>query len=219
MNLIWLIVMVLSILMGLINGQYAGMSEAVLSSCGDAIRLCLSLAGAYALWCGLLAILEDAGLMRALARRMRPLMGLFPGVRGKEDVEDAVATNLAANMLGLGNAATPAGIRAIRGMKDISPDGERASDAMCMFLVVNASSLQLLPTTVVSLRAAAGAAQPFDIVMPTLLATLCSLVAAVAMMKAVLWGGRRLGDAFAGGGSPSRAGRVAGGKLPGSRRL
>jgi spore maturation protein A len=220
MNAIWFILLMGSILVGIVLGRGEAMTDALLASGGEAVAMCLSLAGAYALWCGVMNILEAAGAMDALARAMRPLLArLFPEAAGHTDVERAIATNLSANMLGLGNAATPAGIEAMRGMQALNKESERATDGMCMFLVVNASSLQLLPTTIISLRAAAGAAAPFDIVLPSLVATACSTVAAIAAMLLYRKGERVFGWRNAGGAARFAAHGDLGGRVARRRRL
>lgn len=199
MNAIWVILVVFCVLFGLVTGRIDEVSLSLLESGQSAVTLALSLAGAYALWCGLLAIMEKSGAIASLARWIRPVFRLFPGVKEKSAAGEAVATNLAANILGLGNAATPAGLTAMEKMRELEPLGDRPSNAMCMFLVINSSSIQLIPTTVISLRAAAGSASPADIILPTLCATACSTIFAVMAMKLWFWGEEK-GFGIVGGG-------------------
>jgi spore maturation protein SpmA len=166
---------------GMAAGRSAALSEAALSAVMDAVQMALKLAGGFALWSGMLAIVERSGAIRAATRAFAPLLGrLFPRVKKGSPALEAMAMNMTANMLGLGNAATPMGLRAMRLLGEDAPNGGAATDAMCMFLVINASSLQLFPSTVVALRAAAGSASPASVVLPTLLATLVSTVVGIA---------------------------------------
>ena len=156
---------------------------AMLSGAGEAVTLCLELAGAYLLFCGLIGVVKRAGGMEALGRRLSgPVRWLFPGAGG---AAAAIALTLSANVLGLGNAATPFGLAAMRELEKVNPHPGRATDDMCAFIAINASALQLLPTGVIALRASAGSAAPADIVVPTILATLASTAAAVLLCKLV----------------------------------
>lgn len=168
---------------GLMTGRGEALGLEVLAAGEDAVQLGLSLAGAYMVWSGLLSILERAGAVRALSRALgRPVAWLL-GREGQDpEVREAVCVNFTANLLGLGNAATPAGLRAMERMAAGARDG-RPTAGMCMFLLVNASSLQLVPTTVLSLRAAAGAPNPGDILLPALIGSAASMLCAVALGK------------------------------------
>lgn len=177
MNFVWAAMCCVGLVWGLAVGNAAQMGQAALSSGVEAVALALRLGGGFALWCGALQILEEAGAMRALCRALAPGMkALFPTLAKDSHAREAIAENFAANMLGLGNAATPAGVRAMRLLQAEERAGDAATNAMCMFLVLNASSLQLFPATVVSMRAAAGAQNPASIVLPTLCATAVSML-------------------------------------------
>lgn len=179
MNLIWAILCFVGLVWGMVNGRSAQLSEAALSAMQDAIHLAFKLAGGFALWSGMLNIVERSGVMRAVTRALSPILGrLFPSVSEGSLAREAMAMNMAANMLGLGNAATPLGLRAMRLLAEDGV-GETATNAMCMFLVINASSLQLFPSTVIALRAAAGSAMPASIVVPTLVSTAISTIVGI----------------------------------------
>ena len=182
MNGIFCIMMLLGLLYAAATGRADAAQRALLSGGGEAVALLLNLAGAYAFFGGLLGVLRACGAADALARAMeKPLSRLFRFAPGEEEALSDISLNLSANMLGLGGAATPAGISAMKAMARANPDG-RASNAMILFLVVNTSSVQLLPTTM-ALRAQAGAANPADIVLPTLLATAASTVCGVGICR------------------------------------
>lgn len=153
------------------------MGRAALESGVAALTLAARLAGGFMLWCGVLRILEESGGVRAFTRFLSPLMRrLFPALGEDSRAREAIAENFAANLLGMGNAATPAGLRAMRLMREEEGASEAATDAMCLFLVLNASSLELFPSTVVSLRAAAGSQSAASVVLPTLLCSAVSML-------------------------------------------
>ena len=184
MNGVFCALMMAGLLYAAATGRPDAAQRALLSGGGEAVGLLMRLAGAYAFFGGLLGVLRESGAADALARAMeKPLSRLFRFAPGEEAALGDVSLNLSANMLGAGGAATPAGMAAMRKMARVHPDG-RASDAMILFLVVNTSSVQLLPTTMIALRAQAGAANPADIVLPTLLATAASTLCGIAACRA-----------------------------------
>jgi spore maturation protein A len=188
-NFIWAFLIIAGTLVGLINGRAQAVSEAAINGAKDAALLCISLIGAYALWLGVLNIANAAGLVRAIAKKMRRMIQwLFPGVP-EGAASGYITMNIVANMLGMGNAATPFGLKAMKELQKINPEKERASDPMCMFLIVNASSVQILPLTVIALRSAAGSAAPAEIVLSALLAT--TVTTAVGITAGKIFQGRK----------------------------
>lgn len=184
MNLVFCAMLLAGVLAAAITGNASGAQAALLSGGNEAVSFCLSLAGAYAFFGGLLGVLRESGVTGALARAMRrPLARLFCFEPGEEKALDDICVNLAADMLGMGGAATPAGLCAMRKMAKAGGDDGRLSDAMTLFLVLNMCSVQLLPTTMIALRARHGASSPADIVLPTLLSTLASGLTGIALCK------------------------------------
>ena len=174
-----------------LTGRMAAVSAAALSDSGRAVQLVLSLTGNFCLWSGMMQIAQEAGLTDRLAALARPLTRrLFRGLRTEGEAMRAVTMNLAANLLGLGSAATPLGIRAMRAMaKEERADGA-ATDNMALFVVMNTASLQLIPTTNALLRAQAGAAKPLDILPAVWFSTFCSLSAgllAASLLRRFSW--------------------------------
>ena len=160
------------------------LSKAMIESAGGAVELAIGLVGVMALFLGLMKVAEAGGLLTILARLIRPLMvKLFPDVPADHPAMGAMILNLAANMLGLGNAATPFGIRAMQELDKLNPQRGTATNAMALFLAINTSSVTLLPTGVIALRAAAGASDPAAILPTTLLATIGSTTVAVVAAK------------------------------------
>ena len=179
---IWTGMAVLSILCGLATGRGDLVAAAAVEGAQAAVELCVSIAGMLCLWTGVMEIMRRSGLAEGLSRLLRPVLSaLFPQVSGDRGVMDSISANVSANLLGLGNAATPLGIEAVRRMKRKSPG--TASDAMCMLVVCNTASIQLIPTTVASVRAAAGSSSPFDILPAVWLASALSVGVGIAACK------------------------------------
>lgn len=182
MGWIWTGMVLLALGAAVLTGQTGALTAAALEGAASAIRLALGLAGALCLWSGAAKALERAGGMRALARLARPVFRrLFPQTAQDETAMGYLTANVAANLLGLGNAATPLGIQAARQMSRRTPG--RASDALCMLVVCNTASIQLIPTTVASVRLAAGCAAPFDILPAVWLASVISVCAGIGAVK------------------------------------
>ena len=179
---IWTGMAVLSILCGLATGRGDLVAAAAVEGAQAAVELCVSIAGMLCLWTGVMEVMRRSGLAEGLSRLLRPVLSaLFPQVSGDRGVMDSISANVSANLLGLGNAATPLGIEAVRWMERKSPG--TASDAMCMLVVCNTASIQLIPTTVASVRAAAGSSSPFDILPAVWLASALSVGVGIAACK------------------------------------
>jgi len=173
---VWTGMVVLSLGFGLATGNLDAVAEAALSGANSAIDLSLSMAGILCLWSGVMEIMNVCGLSDSLARAFRPLLRrLLPEAAKDSETLAAVSANVSANLLGLGNAATPLGIRAARRMA--RGCGGTASDELCLLVVLNTASIQLLPATVASVRAAAGSSAPFDILPAVWLASVLSVAA------------------------------------------
>jgi spore maturation protein SpmA len=161
------------------------LTKAMVESAAGAVELALGLVGVMTLFLGLMKVAEAGGMLTILARLIRPLMiRLFPRVPPEHPAMGAMILNLSANLLGLGNAATPFGIKAMQELDKLNPRPGTATDAMAMFLAINTSSVTLLPTGVIALRAAAGSANPAGILPTTLFATTCSTVTAILAARA-----------------------------------
>lgn len=184
MAMSWLLtsMAVFSFVFGLCHGTLPAVTAAALDGAQTAIKLAVSMAGTLCLWNGVLALLEESGLSRTLAALFRPLLRrLLPRSSRDPETLEAVSANLSANLLGLGNAATPPGIRAAQKMA--AGWNGVASDELCLLVVLNTASVQLLPTTVASLRAASGSAAPFDILPAVWITSLTSVAAGLMMAK------------------------------------
>lgn len=183
MGIVWAVMLLFSVLAAILGGKLGSLTPAALEGAQNAIELCISLAGALCLWSGVAKVMEKAGLMKKLGKLMRPVFRrLFPQASRDETALGYLTANVSANLLGLGNAATPMGIETVKRMKALS-NSNTASDEMCLLVVMNTASIQLLPTTVASLRASLGANSPFDILPAVWLTSLCSVSAGVFAAK------------------------------------
>jgi spore maturation protein A len=173
--------LVLGILYGAVRGMLPEITDAMLDSAKEAVTLCISMVGVLSFWMGFLKIAECRGIVNALARRMKPVLRfLFPRLPDDHPACEHITTNIIANVLGLGWAATPAGLMA---MEALSTDSRRASTEMCTFLIINISSLQLIPINIIAYRSEYGSVDPTAIVGPAILATICSTIVAVVFCK------------------------------------
>ena len=178
MNKIWFVMIVLSLCF-LLHTNPAGVLDTMIEASGQAFKLSIELCAIYAVWLGILELVEASGLSEKLARLLRPVIKKLFKI---DDVETQkmIALNMSANMLGLGNAATPMGINALKRLDDGSGI---ANHAVIMLIVLNSTSIQLLPSTVIGLRASAGSSSPADIILPTLISTVCTCVLGIILVK------------------------------------
>lgn len=185
LNAIWLTMMVLAVIVGLIQGRLDLVVQAVTDSAKQGFEIILGLAGIMSLWLGIMNIATESGLIQLLARWMRPVMcRLFPEVPPDHPAMGAMILNIAANMLGLANAATPFGLQAMKELQRLNIHAHTASNSMCTFLAINTSSVQLIPATAIAFLAANGSTHPTSVIVSSLIATTIStLVALIAVKK------------------------------------
>ena len=185
LNYIWLTIILLSVVLGGWNGHLKEVTDGAFDGAKTAVMtIALPLVGAMAIWLGIMRLAERSGLVQVLARALRPIMRrLFPGVPPDHPAMGSMVMNIAANMLGLGNAATPLGLRAMNDLEKLNPQPGTATNAMCTFLAINTSSVQLIPVTAIAVLAAKGSTNPSWIVGTSLFATSCAAVAGVTAAK------------------------------------
>lgn len=176
--------MIIGVVYGALTGNLGAVTDQALASAKEAVSLCITMASAMAFWVGIMRIAEREGMIERIAYRMGPLLTfLFPTVPKESEARAHIAANMVANILGLGWAATPAGLMAIKELKLLDARSGRATDAMCDFLILNISSLQLIPVNIIAYRSEYGSVSPTAIVGPSILATLVSTLAAVVFIK------------------------------------
>lgn len=188
MAFIWTGMVVLSVIFGITHGTIGDVGNAAMEGAAAAVELCLSMAGVMCLWSGIMSLMRSCGLTELLNRLFRPVLTrLLPRACRDEDTLAALSGNISCNLLGLGNAATPLGIQAAQRMA--RGCGDTASDELCLLVVLNTASLQLLPTTAAGVRAALGSASPFDILPAVWLASALSVAGGLLSAKLLsrLW--------------------------------
>lgn len=183
-NVIWFILLAFGIIAGLATGQGEAVSKSIMSSADSTVQLVIKLVGMMCLWCGVMKIAEKSGLTEKLAKLLRPIIRLLFKDAGKsENATGAIVMNLTANMMGLSNAATPFGIKAMQEMDKLNNEKGTASNDMALFLVMNAACIQLIPTTIISLRAAEGSSNPGVIIIPAMVSTGVAAIVGIVLCK------------------------------------
>ncbi len=201
LNYIWAAMIILGVIFGAVNGNMKEVTEAALDSAGEAVSLCIAMAGVMALWVGLMEIAEKSGLILKLTYKLSPFISfMFPNLPKQHKARDFISMNIIANVLGLGWACTPAGLKAMEELakleeergtvgylndgKEVGGKRERvASNEMCTFLILNISSLQLIPVNMIAYRSQYGSVNPAEIIAPAIVATLISTLVAVVYCK------------------------------------
>nr|WP_316625824.1 nucleoside recognition domain-containing protein [uncultured Ruminococcus sp.] len=182
LNVIWSLLVIASVVCSFLFGKSENLSAAMVDSGADAVELLLTLAGILTLWSGIMKIAEKSGLTTLLARLSAPLLRLlFPALDKDGEAFGFITMNLTANLLGLGNTATPLGLRAMAELDRLNGHGDTASDEMVIFVVMNTASLQLLPTMLGSLRQSSGSTAPFEILVPVWLSSASALTVALSI--------------------------------------
>lgn len=184
LNIIWLLLMALSVIFGIINGRLDAVVAAVTDSAKMAFEIALGLVGIMVFWLGLMKVAEECGLVTLIARALKPILTrLFPEVPPEHPAMGAMVLNMSANILGLGNAATPLGLKAMKELDTLNPIPGVATNPMCTFLAINTASIQLIPVTAMAYLAANGGTHPTDIISSALLASICTTTAAIISVK------------------------------------
>ncbi|RRD64016.1 nucleoside recognition domain-containing protein [Fretibacterium sp. OH1220_COT-178] len=183
-NIIWFGLLFIGIVVGMATGNVQAVTDAAIKSSKTAVELSMGLIGVMALWLGMMKVAEASGLVRKLALALKPLMvRLFPDVPADHPAMGSILMNLAANVFGLGNAATPLGIKAMQDLQTLNTTEDTATDSMCMFLAINTSSVTLIPATTIAYRVAAGSTNAVEIIGPAIFATFVSTTVAVISTK------------------------------------
>lgn len=183
-NWIWLFFIVAGFIVAAVNGKIDAVTEAAFEGAKTGVTVCFGLISVLVFWMGMMRIAEDAGLLKKLADLLSPFVRfLFPSVPKDHPAFGYILSNMSANVFGLGNAATPAGIKAMQELQKLNPDKHSASAAMCTLLAINTASITLIPTTMIAIKMNFGSANPTDIVGTTLAATAVALAAAIMLDK------------------------------------
>ncbi|MFZ5755150.1 MAG: nucleoside recognition domain-containing protein [Bacillota bacterium] len=183
-NIIWLFMILSGVFMAAWQGKPQVVTDAAFQAAQVAVRYALELIGIMSFWLGVMKVAQEAGLITTLAKLIKPLTGkLFPSIPSDHPALGAILLNISANILGLGNAATPFGLKAMQELQTLNGQSDKASDAMCTFLALNTSCITLLPTTIIGIRLTAGSQNPTEIVGTTVFATTLGMTVAVIADK------------------------------------
>ncbi len=183
-NYIWFIMIFFGILVGIFTGNGEGISTAIINSTESTVTFMVGLVGLMCFWCGVMKVAEKSGLTDKLAKLLKPILKLiFKEAAKDEKALGAIVMNITANMMGLGNAATPFGIKAMEEMDRLNTEKGRASNDMVLFLVLNSACIQLLPSTVISIRSAVGSVNPGVVILPAIISTTVAAIVGVICCK------------------------------------
>lgn len=187
LNILWPIFIILSFIYALISGNVSQVNEGIFNSLTDAVELSLTFLGTICLWNGIMAIAKKTSLIKNMTGFLKPFINfLFPDLKNNENAKQEISMNMIANILGLGNAATPLGLKAMKSMQKINDKKDRLSDSMMMFVVINTASIQIIPTTVIAIRNSLGSGNPTSIVFPVWIATIAAAVFGIIATKIII---------------------------------
>ncbi len=187
LNIIWPIFIIISFIYAILNGRVEEINNSVFESTKSAIELSISLLGTICLWNGIMQIASKTNIVKHLSKLLNPIIKkLFPDIKKEEKVHEEITMNMIANIMGLGNAATPLGLKAMQSMQRKNADKNRLSNSMAMFIVVNTASIQLIPTTVIAIRSSLGSNNPTAMIIPVWIATICAALAATISAKLLM---------------------------------
>lgn len=184
MEKVWISAIIISFVFAVCTGRVEIVTKALFDSTNTAINLCLNIAGVICMWSGFMKIAEKSGFINVISSVIRPVTKLlFPRLEKNSQASGHIAMNMAANILGMGNVATPLGIRAMEKLQEITSEKEKVSDEMLMLIVLNTASIQLFPTSVIALRISAGSENPNSIIIPTILSSVISVMFGIILVK------------------------------------
>lgn len=184
LNYLWAFMIIIGVIFGVFNGKIGAVSNAALDSSKEAVMLCITMLGIMSLWTGLMQVAKAAGIIDALTKKLHPLLHfLYPSVPKDHIANEYIASNMIANILGLGWAATPMGLKAMEELSKLNNHSERASVDMCTFLIVNISSLELIPINIIAYRSQYGSVKPTSILFAAIIATFFSTLAGIVFAK------------------------------------
>lgn len=187
LNIIWPAFIIISFIYALISGNIEQTSNGIFDSAASAVELTLTFFGTICLWNGVMAIAKKTTLMQKLTKILQPIVKfLFPELKQNEKIKEEISMNMVANLLGLGNAATPLGLKAMETMQKENPQKDRLTNSMAMFIVINTASLQIIPTNVIAIRSSLGSSEPSSIILPVWIATIVAAIVGVTATKILM---------------------------------
>ena len=184
LNTIWPIFIIISCTYGIFTGKVDEMNSSIFAAAADAVQLTITFFGTICLWNGIMQIASNTSLIEKLTKALTPIISfLFPDIDSREESFKQISMNIVANLLGLGNAATPIGLKAMKEMQKENPKKDTLSNSMIMFIVINTASIQLIPTTVIAIRSSLGANNVTEVIVPIWIASICSVITVITATK------------------------------------
>ncbi|MCI9287132.1 MAG: hypothetical protein HFJ57_04025 [Clostridia bacterium] len=187
LNIIWPIFIIISYIYAILTGRVNEINNSVFESCESAVKLTITFLGTMCLWSGIMQIAKKTTLIDKLTNFLNPIMKiLFPEIQKQNPVHKEISMNMVANILGLGNAATPLGLKAMKTMQKENPKKDTLTNSMAMFIIINTASIQIIPTTVIAIRSSLGSTNPTSIIIPVWIATICAAFAGIIAAKILM---------------------------------
>ncbi len=187
LNILWPIFIIVSYIYGIFTGNVSNINNSVFESCESAVKLTITFLGTMCLWSGIMQIAKKTTLIDKLTDFLTPVMKiLFPEIQKKDPVHKEISMNMVANILGLGNAATPLGLKAMKTLQKDNPKKDTLTNSMAMFIIINTASIQIIPTTVIAIRSLLGSVNPTKIIIPVWIATMLAAIAGITTAKILM---------------------------------
>ncbi|MBP3708764.1 MAG: hypothetical protein J6J36_09260 [Clostridia bacterium] len=191
LNTIWSFFIIISIAYGIFSGRVENINDAIFSTTENSVKIIVTLFCTMCLWSGIMNIASNISLMDKLCKVIEPIVNyLFPEYKKSKTIKKQISMNIIANLLGMGNAATPLGLEAIKNMQKESKDKSKLSTSMMLFILINTASIQLIPTTILAVRRSANSSSPSDIIIPVWISTICAVMCGIFCMKVLIKRGR-----------------------------
>ena len=187
LNIIWPLFIMGSYVYAIINGNLETVNTEIFDSVNDAVSLSLDLLGSMCLWCGIMKIAQNTSLISKFTKLLNPIINfLFPEIKENKQAKEEIAMNLTANIMGIGNAATPLGLKAMETLQKENKDKTTLSNSMIMLIVLNTASLQIIPTTIIAIRVSLESKNPTEIIVPVWIATICAAITGITVVKLLI---------------------------------
>ena len=187
LNLVWPIFIIISFSYAIFSGNLQNLNSSIFDSVEDAVNLSITMLGTMCLWSGIINVAANTNIMKMMNKMLKPIIRfLFPEIRENKKAQNEISMNMVANILGLGNAATPLGLKAMESLQEENKNKEELSNSMIMLIVINTASIQIIPTTIIAIRSSLGAENPTSIIVPVWIATICAAVVGVTVTKLLI---------------------------------
>jgi spore maturation protein A len=184
LNIIWPLFIILSVIYAILSGNIETLNEEIFNSVGEAVQLTIKLIGIMSVWCGIMKIAQESELIKKFSRLIEPLIkNLFPEIKNNEKAKEEISANISANILGLGNASTPLGLKAMETLQKENNEKNKLSNSMAMLIVLNTASLQIIPTTIIAIRISLNSNNPTAIIIQVWITTICAVIAGIVSTK------------------------------------